>query len=57
MMQGQAMEGGMMHGRMGMSASGSGDSAYRSALRACAAGPAAQRDTCLDSAIARFNRG
>ena len=34
----------------------SGDTAYRSALRSCVEGPAAQRDTCLDSAIARYGR-
>ncbi|MGE5171934.1 MAG: hypothetical protein ACM3JC_16350 [Rudaea sp.] len=32
----------------------SGDNAYRAALRQCITGPAAQRDTCIDDAIARY---
>jgi hypothetical protein len=30
-----------------------GDSAYRSALRACVTGPEPSRDACLDQAIAQ----
>jgi hypothetical protein len=30
--------------------------AYRTALKRCVAGPAEQRDTCLNDAIARFRR-
>ena len=37
-----------------MASENSADSAYRAALRQCVTGPAAQRDTCLDQAIARY---
>ena len=30
------------------------DTAYRAALRQCVTGPAAQRDSCIDDAIARY---
>jgi len=36
--------------------SNTGDSAYRAALRRCVTGPASQRDSCLDDAIARYAR-
>ena len=32
------------------------ESAYRAALRSCVAGPAAQKERCLDDAIARHGR-
>ena len=35
---------------------GSQDSAYRAALRGCVTGPATLRDSCVDSAIARYGR-
>ena len=35
---------------------GNQETAYRAALRNCVAGPAAQRDSCLDNSIARFGR-
>jgi hypothetical protein len=38
------------------SAAGSRESAYRAALRTCVAGPAAQKERCLDDAIARHGR-
>jgi hypothetical protein len=56
-MHGRMMDERTMNGRMDMSGGGSGDTAYRSALRNCAAGPANQRDACLDSAISRFRKG
>jgi hypothetical protein len=41
---------------MAMTATGTGNPAYRSALRDCVAGPEGQRDSCLDDAIARFGQ-
>jgi hypothetical protein len=38
------------------SAAGSQESAYRAALKNCVAGPAAQKERCLDDAIARHGR-
>ena len=38
------------------SAAGSQESAYRAALRNCVAGPAGQKERCLDDAIARHGR-
>jgi hypothetical protein len=38
------------------SAGKAGETAYRAALRHCVAGPAAQREGCLDSTIVRFGR-
>lgn len=38
------------------SAGGDRDSDYRAALKSCVAGPAGQKDRCLDDAIARFGR-
>ncbi len=35
---------------------GTGDPAYRTALKNCVAGPEGQRDSCLDDAIARFGQ-
>ena len=35
---------------------GTGDPAYRAALKHCVAGPEGQRDSCLDDAIARFGQ-
>ena len=35
---------------------GNQETAYQAALKQCVAGPAAQRESCLDSAIARFGR-
>lgn len=32
------------------------ETAYRTALRSCVAGPAGQRERCLDDAIARYGR-
>ena len=37
-------------------ASGNQETAYRTALKSCVAGPAGQRDRCLDDAIARYGR-
>jgi len=37
-------------------AAGSQDTAYHDALKQCVAGPADQRDRCIDNAIARFGR-
>jgi hypothetical protein len=42
--------------RTTMSESNNADSAYRAALRQCVTGPASQRDSCLDQAIARYGR-
>ena len=36
--------------------SGYRETPYRTALRSCVAGPAGQRDRCLDDAIARYGR-
>lgn len=41
---------------MAMTATGTGNPAYRAALRDCVAGPAGRRDSCLDNAIARFGQ-
>jgi hypothetical protein len=38
------------------SVAGNQETAYRVALRNCVAGPAGQREGCLDNAIARFGR-
>jgi hypothetical protein len=35
---------------------GSRETSYQMALRHCAQGPIGQRDSCLDSAIARYGR-
>lgn len=35
--------------------SGTGDPAYRAALKQCIAGPETQRDSCIDDAIARYS--
>jgi len=35
---------------------GTGDPAYRAALKDCVAGPDGQRDSCIDDAIARFGQ-
>jgi hypothetical protein len=35
---------------------GTGDPAYRAALKNCVAGPEGRRDSCLDDAIARFGQ-
>ena len=46
------------HAERGSSAMASSqDSAYRAALRSCVAGPAGQKESCLDNAIKRFGRG
>jgi len=37
-------------------ATGTGDPAYRAALKECVAGPEGQHDSCLDDAIARFGQ-
>lgn len=45
------------HEHMMMGSAGGGrETGYRAALKHCVAGPAAQRDVCLDAAIERFGR-
>jgi hypothetical protein len=48
-----------MHSRdtaMAAISTGTGDPAYREALKQCVAGPEGQRDSCIDDAIARFGQ-
>ena len=41
---------------MAATTTGTGDPAYRAALKGCVAGPEGQRDSCIDDAIARFGQ-
>ena len=48
-----------MQGRdtaLAATATGTGDPAYRAALKECVAGPEGRRDSCIDDAIARFGQ-
>ena len=45
-----------MHKSATAASTGKQETAYRAALRNCVAGPAAQRESCLDDSIARFGR-
>lgn len=44
------------HASTGAASTGNQEMAYRAALKNCVAGPAAQRERCLDDSIARFGR-
>ena len=41
---------------MAATATGTGDPAYRAALKECVAGPEGRRDSGIDDAIARFGQ-
>jgi hypothetical protein len=44
------------HKNMSAATPGNEEATYQAALKQCVVGPVAQRDSCLDSAIARFGR-